>query len=42
MAVVQPGVGETVDKNSAVNIFATPGGGGDQGGGGLFGGPSGR
>ncbi|MET9973830.1 Stk1 family PASTA domain-containing Ser/Thr kinase [Streptomyces microflavus] len=42
VAVVQPGVGETVDKNSAVNIFATPGGGGDQGGGGLFGGPSGR
>ncbi|MFF3092344.1 Stk1 family PASTA domain-containing Ser/Thr kinase [Streptomyces cyaneofuscatus] len=42
VAVVQPGVGETVDKNSAVNIFATPGGGGDQGGGGIFGGPSGR
>ncbi|MFD3885069.1 Stk1 family PASTA domain-containing Ser/Thr kinase [Streptomyces microflavus] len=42
VAVVQPGVGETVDKNSAVNIFATPGGDGDQGGGGLFGGPSGR
>ncbi|MEW1612112.1 MULTISPECIES: Stk1 family PASTA domain-containing Ser/Thr kinase [unclassified Streptomyces] len=43
VAVVQPGAGETVDKNSAVNIFATPGGDGDQGGdGGLFGGPSGR
>ncbi|WP_432151272.1 Stk1 family PASTA domain-containing Ser/Thr kinase [Streptomyces sp. bgisy029] len=42
VAVVQPGVGETVDKNSAVNIFATPGGGGDQGGGGIFGGPSGE
>ncbi|MFJ9636949.1 Stk1 family PASTA domain-containing Ser/Thr kinase [Streptomyces sp. NPDC101178] len=42
VAVVQPGAGETVDKNSAVNIFATPGGGGDQGGGGIFGGPSGE
>ncbi|MFJ8843519.1 Stk1 family PASTA domain-containing Ser/Thr kinase [Streptomyces cyaneofuscatus] len=42
VAFVQPGVGETVDKNSAVNIVATPGGGGDQGGGGIFGGPSGR
>ncbi|WP_411081594.1 Stk1 family PASTA domain-containing Ser/Thr kinase [Streptomyces sp. cmx-18-6] len=38
---VQPNVGETVDKDSAVNMIATPGGGGDQGGG-LFGGPSGR
>lgn len=42
VAVVQPGAGETVDRNSAVNIFATPGGGGNRDGGGLFGGPSGR
>ncbi|MGA6170263.1 Stk1 family PASTA domain-containing Ser/Thr kinase [Streptomyces sp. NPDC012600] len=41
----QPRAGESVDKNSAVNIFATPGGGGDQGGGdggGFFGGGLGR
>ncbi|MFB8107241.1 MULTISPECIES: Stk1 family PASTA domain-containing Ser/Thr kinase [Streptomyces] len=42
VVAVQPGVGETVDKNSAVNMIAAPGGGGDQGGGGIFGGPSGR
>ncbi|XCM31114.1 Stk1 family PASTA domain-containing Ser/Thr kinase [Streptomyces parvus] len=41
VAIVQPGVGQTVDKNSAVNLLTTPGGDGDQGGG-LFGGPSGR
>ncbi|MFJ4962463.1 Serine/threonine-protein kinase PknB [Streptomyces sp. ADI96-02] len=49
VAIVQPGVGQTVDKNSAVNLFTTPGGDGDRDrgddgdgdGDGIFGGPGG-